>query len=93
MIKVWYRHQGQRPRKTDMIREGANKANRLPRSFEVIGVQYGRSLDDGSFDSNQFALRVDPPSDNISTNAVGAIATAFEDSWGGTVEHVEAVQS
>jgi len=91
MIVIWYRHRGQRPRRTDIISEDANKASTLPSSFAVVGVQYGRELDDGSHDSNQFALRVNPPSDNISTDAVSAIATAFEDNWGGTIEHVETI--
>lgn len=96
MIKIWYRHRGQRPSKSQIIREDANKASTLPPSFEVVGVTYGRQTgadSDGNpiIDANQFALNVEPPSDSISTNAVDAIATAFEDNWGGTIEHVETV--
>lgn len=91
MIKIWYRHRGQRPNKTSIISEDAIKSSTLPTSFAVVGVEYGRRPFGDEFDSNQFALRVDPPSDNISTNAVDAIATAFEDNWGGTIEHVETV--
>lgn len=92
MIKIWYRHHGQRPSKTDIIRKDASKASTLPPSFAVVGVEYGRILSDDEFDDNQFALRVEPPSDNISTDAVDAIATACEDNWGGTIEHVETDQ-
>lgn len=91
MIKIWYQHQGQRPSKTKIIRKDANKASTLPASFELVGVEYGRRLDAGSFASNQFALRVEPPSDSISTNAVDAIATAFENNWGGSIDHIETV--
>lgn len=91
MILIWYRHRGNRPSRTDIIREDANKASTLPPSFEVVGVQYGRRIDAETVDSQQFALRVEPPSDNISTDAVTSIATAFEDNWGGTIEHVETV--
>jgi hypothetical protein len=90
MIIVWYRHRGQRPSKTDIIRKDVNSASTLPPSFNVIGVSFGRETADG-FDSNQFALHVDPPSDNMSQNAIDAIATAFEDSWGGSVDFVESV--
>jgi uncharacterized protein (UPF0218 family) len=90
---MWYRHRGQRPSKSDIIRDDANKASTLPSSFEVVGVKYGRRLDETTVDSNQFALRVEPPSDNISQDAVDAIAQAFEDNWGGTIEHVETIQS
>lgn len=93
MITIWYKHHGQRPSKSDIIREDANKADILPSSFEVVGVTYGRRIDEETVDSNQFALRVEPPNDNISTDAVDAIATAFEDNWGGTIEHVETIQS
>ena len=93
MITIWYKHQGQRPGTTDTIREDANKADVLPSSFEVVGVSYGRRIDEDTGDSNQFAIRVNPPSDDISTDAVDAIAEAFEDNWGGTIEHVETVQS
>lgn len=92
MIEIWYAHRGQRPSKADIISEDANKASTLPSSFEFVGVKYGRRLDDGGFDNKQFALRVEPPSDNISTDAVDAIATAFEDNWGGTIDHVETVK-
>lgn len=92
MIKLWYRHRGQRPSKTSIIAEDANKASILPSSFAVVGVEYGRRIDSETFDSNQFALRVEPPSDNISTDAVDAIATAFEANWGGSIDHVETVQ-
>jgi len=97
MIKIWYRHHGQRPSKGNIIEQDAEKASTLPPSFEVVGIEYGRVTGTGSdgnqtFDGQQFALRVDPPSDNISTNAVDAIATAFEDNWGGSIEHVETVQ-
>jgi hypothetical protein len=97
MIKIWYRHHGQLPRKSQIIAEDIKKASTLPSSFEIVGVEYGRKtgMDDGGrpiIDSQQFALRVDPPSDNISTDAVSAIATAFEDNWGGSIEHVETVQ-
>jgi hypothetical protein len=91
MIVIWYRDRGQRPSKTDRIREDANKASTLSPSFEVVGVTYGRRLDDGALDPEQFALRVEPPSDSIPTDAVDAIATAFEDNWGGSIEHVETV--
>lgn len=91
MIVIWYRHHGQRPSKTDIIREDANAASTLPSSFEVVGVSYGRRLDDGTVDNNQFALRVEPPSDNMSQDAIGSIATAFEDNWVGSVDFVESV--
>lgn len=91
MIKIWYRHRGQRPRKSDIIAEDATKASVLPPSFAVVGVQYGRRIDEETVDSQQFALRVEPPSDNISTDAVESIATAFEDNWGGTIEHVDTI--
>jgi hypothetical protein len=90
MIVIWYRHRGQLPSKSSLIREDANKASVLPSSFEIVGVSYGRQLDDG-FDANQFAIRCEPPSDKISTDAVDAIATAFSDNWGGAIEHVETV--
>lgn len=92
MIKIWYSHRGHRPSKTQIISEDANKANTLPPSFEVVGVEYGRAIDSKTVDSTQFALHVEPPSDNISTDAVDAIATAFEDNWGGSIDHVETVQ-
>lgn len=91
MIKIWYRHRGQRPQKTSIIAEDSKQANTLPPSFEVVGVEYGRRLSEDEFDATQFALRVEPPSDNISTDAVDAIATAFEDNWGGSIQHVETV--
>lgn len=91
MIVIWYRHRGTRPHKTDIIREDASKASTLPESFEVVGVTYGRTDGDGAVDGSQFGLRVEPPSDNISTEAVDAIATAFEDNWGGSIKHVETV--
>lgn len=91
MIKIWYRHHGQRPSKGDIIREDANKASTLPSSFEVVGVEYGRRISDTDFDANQFALIVDPPSDSISQNAIDSIATAFEDNWGGTIDFVESI--
>lgn len=92
MIKIWFRHRGQRPSKRKIIEEDAMKASTLPSSFEVVGVEYGKQQDDGTVDGTQLALRVEPPSDNIPTDAVDAIATAFEDNWGGTIEHVETVQ-
>jgi len=92
MIIIWYRHRGQRPSKSEIIREDANKASTLPSLFAVIGVQHGRRIDEETVDSSQFALRVEPPSDSISTVAVNAIAAAFEDNWGGTVKHVETIQ-
>jgi len=91
MIILWYRHRGQRPRRTDIIREDATKASDLPLSFEVVGVSYGRQTQSG-IDHSQFALRVETSSDTISQSVVDAIATAFEDNWGGTIEHVETVQ-
>lgn len=96
MIVIWYRHHGQRPKKSQIIREDANKASTLPPSFEVVGVRYGRQTgtdSDGNpiIDSQQFGLRVEPPSDNISQDAIDAIATAFEDNWGSTIEFVESV--
>jgi len=90
MIIIWYRHHGQRPSKTDIIREDVNGASTLPSSFEVVGVEYGRNTANG-VDSNQFALRCEPPSDNISQNAIDSIATAFEDNWGGSVDFVESI--
>jgi hypothetical protein len=92
MIKIWYRHHGQRPRKSQIIAEDSKQASTLPASFEVVGVEYGRRIDEETVDGNQFALLVEPPSDNISTNAVDAIATAFEDNWGGSINHVETIQ-
>lgn len=89
MIYIWYRHRGQRPKKTEAVRKDANKANTLPSSFEVVGVKVGRRLDDGTVDNNQFALRVEPPSDNISQDAIDAIGLAFEDNWCGSIEFVE----
>jgi hypothetical protein len=91
MIKIWYRHHGQRPNKSQIIAEDSKKASILPPSFEVVGIEYGHRLDDGTVDSQQFALRVEPPSDSISTDAVDAIATAFENNWAGSIEHVETV--
>lgn len=91
MIRIWYRHRGQQPRRTDIIKEDSHKSSTLPPSFAVVGVQYGRALDDGTRDPYQFALNVEPPSDNISSDAVTAIATAFEENWGGTIEHVETI--
>jgi len=91
MIVIWYRHHGQRPSKTDIIRDDANAASLLPSSFEVLGVKYGRKTADG-VDSNQFGLRVESSSDNISQDTINSIATAFESNWGGTVEHVETIQ-
>lgn len=92
MIKIWYEYRGQRPSKTDIIIEDANKSSALSPSFAVVGVEYGRRVDEETVKSKQFALRVDTPSDNISTDTVDAIATAFQDKWGGTIEHVETVQ-
>jgi len=91
MMVIWYRHHGHRPSSGDIIREDANKASTLPSSFEVVGVKYGRR-DGETVDNNQFGLRVEPPSDSISQDAIDAIATAFEDNWGGSVEFVETVQ-
>lgn len=90
MIVVWYRHHGQRPSKSKTIRDDTNNASTLPSSFEVVGVQYGRKTDE-AFDSNQFALRVEPPSDNMSQKAIDAISTAFEENWGGSIEFVESI--
>ena len=92
MITIWYKNHGHRPSKSEIIREDANKADILPSSFEVVAVEYGRRIDEETVDSNQFALQVNPPSDNISTDAIDSIATAFEDNWGGTVEHIATVQ-
>jgi len=92
MIVIWYQDRGQRPNKTKIIREDANKASLLPSSFEVVGVQFGRRVDEQTVDNSQFALRVNTSSDNISQDAVNLIATAFESNWGGTVEHVETIQ-
>ena len=92
MIVIWYRHHGQLPSETNVIREDANKASTLPSSFEVVGVQYGRRVSNDEFDRNQFALRVEPPSDNMSQDAIDSIATAFEDNWGGSIDFVESVQ-
>lgn len=94
MIKIWYKHRGQRPSKTQIIQEDANKASTLPPSFEVVGVEYGRQTgtdNEGNpiIDSNQFGLRVEPPSDNISQDAIDAIATAFEDNWAGSIDFVD----
>lgn len=91
MIELWYKDHGQRPGKTHPIREDANAASTLPSSFEVVGVQHGRRIDEETVDSRQFGLRVEPPSDNISQDAIDAIATAFEDRWGGSVEFVESI--
>lgn len=80
MIEITYRHHGQRPSTTTAVRDDARKASTLPPSFEVVGVRYiGPKL----------VLRVDPPSDSISQDSVDAIATAFEDNWGGTIDHVD----
>lgn len=91
MIKIWYRNHGLRPKQTQIIVEDSKKANTLPPSFEVVKVEYGRRIDEETFDSQQFALCVEPPSDNISTDAVSAIATTFEDNWGGSIDHVETI--
>lgn len=90
MIVIWFRHRGQRPSRTDAIQEDATKAATLPSPFNIVGVTYGRSVDD-EYRSDHFGLRVNSPSDSISTEAVTAIGTAFEDNWGGTVEHVETI--
>ena len=91
MIVLWYRHRGQRPTKANIIKEDAYTAVTLPANFKVAGVEYGRRLSEDEFDANQFALRVEQPSDSIGTTAVEAIATAFEDNWGGSIEFVESV--
>lgn len=83
MIEITYRYHGQRPNRTVLIREAATTASTLPPSFEVVGVRY---------DDPEFVLLVGPPSDSISQAAVDAIATAFEDNWGGVVEHVETAE-
>jgi len=92
MITIWYQDRGQRPNKTNIIREDANKASLLPSSFEVVGVQFGRRVDEQTVDNSQFALRVNTSPDNISQDAVDSIATAFTTNWGGTVEVVETIQ-
>jgi hypothetical protein len=79
MIEITYRHHGQRPSQTDLIREDANAASTLPPSFAIDSVVY---------DDPMLTLCVDPPSDNISTNAVDAIASAWADRWGGQIDHV-----
>lgn len=91
MIEIWYRERGNRPAQTQIIRDDADKADVLPSSFEMQGAIYGRRTGEDTVDSSQFALVVDPPSDNISQDAVDSIATAFEDNWGGTIEHVETI--
>jgi len=91
MIVIWYQDRGQRPNKTKIIREDANKASLLSSSLEVVGVQFGRRVDDNTVDNSQFALRVTTSSGSISQDAVNSIATAFESNWGGTIEHVETV--
>jgi len=92
MIIIWYRHHGQRPSQTQLIRDDANKASQLPSSFEVVGVTYGRRIDNETVDSIQFGLRVNTSDDTISQTAIDAIATAFEDNWGGTIGRVGTVQ-
>jgi len=92
MIVIWYRHHGQRPSKTQIIKDDASAAPLLPSSFEVVGVQFGRRVNEQTIDNRQFALRVTTSSDNISQDAVNSIATAFESNWGGAVEHVETIQ-
>jgi len=92
MIEVWYRHHGQRPTRGDIIEQDAQAASTLPPSFEVVGVKFGRRLDEETVDAQQIGLRVEPPSDSISTDAVESIASAFADRWGGTVEFVGTVQ-
>lgn len=92
MIVIWYRHHGQRPSKTQIIKDDAGAASLLPSSFEVVGVSYGRRVDEQTVDNRQFALRVTTSSGSISQDAVSSIATAFESNWGGTVEHVETIQ-
>lgn len=67
---------------TDTIREDANAASVLPPSFEVVGVRY---------DDPEFTLLVEPPSDNMSQDAIDSIATVFEDNWGGTIDFVESI--
>jgi hypothetical protein len=96
MILLWYKTHSHRPNRTDTIRNDAQAASTLPSSSEVVGVTHGRQTgerDDGTpiVDQTQFALRVEPPSDSMSQNAIDAIATAFEDRWGGSVEFVESV--
>jgi hypothetical protein len=46
----------------------------------VTGVRY---------DDPEFTLLVDPPSDNISQDAIDSIASAFADRWGGKVDFIE----
>jgi hypothetical protein len=91
MIIIWYRHHGQRPSQTQLIRDDANKTSQLPSSFEVVGVTHGRRIDTETVDSTQFGLRVNTSDDTISQSAIDAIATAFEDNWGGSIEFVESV--
>jgi len=89
MIVIWYRDNGNRPQKTATISDHAYQADIIPSSFEVEGVIYGRRIDSSTVDTEQFGLRVDPPSDSISTDAVDSIATALETFWGGQINHVD----
>jgi uncharacterized protein (UPF0218 family) len=91
VIVLWYQDRGQRPNRTETIREDANAVSTLPPSFDVVGVTHGRRIDGETVDQRQFGLRVEPPSGNISQDAIDAISTAFEDRWGGSVEFVESV--
>lgn len=79
MIEITYRYHGSRPSQTDIIREDANAAGTLPPSFEIVNVRYN---------DPQFTLRVEPPNDDISQDAVDSIASAFESRWGSTTDHI-----
>jgi len=91
MITIWYRYRGQRPQSSRAIIEDANDAATLPQPFEIVGVTYGRGVDDGTVDRAQLGLVVGQPSDAIPQTAVESIATTFEDTWGGSIEFVESV--
>lgn len=89
MIELTYHTPGDAPSATEQIRSDANRADTLPSSFEVVAVRREATDAHPSYSGRTFTLLVDPPSDNISQNAVDAIAAAFSNRWGRDVSHVE----
>ena len=80
MIEITYRHHGQRPQRTEIVRSDANDATILPSSFEVVGVRY---------DDPELVLLVEVSSGSISDDVADSIAAAFESHWGGSIDHID----